>query len=131
MLAFGDIEETLGGMFEMFDIDSDGTISRGEMKKVISDMAVIFEDKTEGGQSEAVFSEMDENRDERVTREEFVKSIKEGNRYGQDQCSPLSLVVECRGLTLIGREVHSVATPALFCHKEPAQAYKALERVFA
>ena len=28
------------------------------------------------------------------------------------QCSPLSLVEECRGLALIGREVHSVATPA-------------------
>ena len=29
------------------------------------------------------------------------------------QCSPLSLVEECRGSTLIGRELHSVATPAL------------------
>ena len=40
------------------------------------------------------------------------------------QCSPLSLVEECRGLALIGRELHSVATPALLCHKEPAQASK-------
>ena len=36
-------------------------------------------------------------------------------------CSPLSLVEEYRGLTLIGREDHSVATPALLCHKEPAR----------
>ena len=42
-----------------------------------------------------------------------------------DQCSPLSLVEECRGSTLIGREDHSVATPALLCHKEPARASKA------
>ena len=28
------------------------------------------------------------------------------------QCSPLSLVEECRGLALIGRDLHSVATPA-------------------
>ena len=41
------------------------------------------------------------------------------------QCSPLSLVEEYRGLALIGRELHSVATPALLCHKEPARASKA------
>ena len=37
------------------------------------------------------------------------------------QRGPLSLVEECRGLALIGRELHSVATPALLCHKEPAR----------
>ena len=36
------------------------------------------------------------------------------------QCGPLSFVEECRGSALIGRELHSVATPALLCHKEPA-----------
>ena len=42
-----------------------------------------------------------------------------------DQCSPLSLVEECRGSALIGREDHGVAPPALLCHKEPARASKA------
>ena len=40
-------------------------------------------------------------------------------------------IQECRG---IGREVHSVAMPALLCHKEPARASKAnaeTQRVFA
>ena len=37
------------------------------------------------------------------------------------QPGPLSLVEECRGLALIGREDHSDATPALLCHKEPAR----------
>ena len=37
------------------------------------------------------------------------------------QPGPLSLVVECRGSALIGRELHSVAPPALLCHKEPAR----------
>ena len=36
------------------------------------------------------------------------------------QRGPLSLVKECRGLALIGRKLHSVAMPALLCHKEPA-----------
>ena len=36
------------------------------------------------------------------------------------QPGPLSLVEECRGLALIGRELHVVATPALLCHKEQA-----------
>ena len=38
------------------------------------------------------------------------------------QCSPLSLVEECRGSALIGRELHDVALPALLCHKEPARS---------
>ena len=37
------------------------------------------------------------------------------------QPGPLSLVEECRGLALIGREVHGVATEGLLCHKEPAR----------
>ena len=43
----------------------------------------------------------------------------------EEQCPPLSLVQECPGLALIGREDHSVAMPALICHKEPAGASKA------
>ena len=31
----------------------------------------------------------------------------------------------CRDRALIGREDHSVTTPALLCHKEPARASKA------
>ena len=43
--------------------------------------------------------------------------------------SHLSLVEECRGSSLIGRKDHSVATPALLCHKEPPWAsLGALER---
>ena len=34
------------------------------------------------------------------------------------QPGPLSLVDECRGSALIGQEDHSVATPALLCHKD-------------
>ena len=35
------------------------------------------------------------------------------------QCSPLSLVEVQRGSALIGLELHSVATSAFLCHKEP------------
>ena len=42
------------------------------------------------------------------------------------QPGPLSLVEECRGSTLIGREDHSVALPALLCHKEPARRIQSL-----
>ena len=37
------------------------------------------------------------------------------------QCSPLPLVEVRRGSTLIGRELQSVTTPAILCHKEPAR----------
>ena len=42
------------------------------------------------------------------------------NIQTQYQCGPLSLVEDCRGSALIGQEDHSVAPPALLCHKEPA-----------
>ena len=35
------------------------------------------------------------------------------------QPGPLSLVEECRGLTLIGRELHSVEIFSWCCYKEP------------
>ena len=97
ILAFGDLDETLGRMFEMFDIDKSGTISKGEMKKVITDLDVLFEGDTESSQCEEIFHEMDENQDERISREEFVKSIKdefvksikEGNKYGLDLAARL------------------------------------------
>ena len=40
----------------------------------------------------------------------------------QEQCSPLSMVEVQQSSTLIGRELQSVATPAILCHKEPAWA---------
>ena len=63
------------------------------------------------------------------TKAEFsTDQIRDSNKYlpiTLTQCSPLSLVQECRASALIGRELHSVATPALLCHKEPARASKA------
>ena len=38
------------------------------------------------------------------------------------QCSPLPLVELQRASALIGRELQSVATPGLLCHKELARA---------
>ena len=51
----------------------------------------------------------------------FVPGQPRCHNQTKDQCSPLSLVDEYRGLALIGREVHSDAPPALLCHKEPGQ----------
>ena len=42
---------------------------------------------------------------------------------GLVQSGPLLLVEECRGSALIGRELHSVAAPALLCHKESAPSW--------
>ena len=41
-----------------------------------------------------------------------------GERYSQAWLSLVKLLHYC---ALIGRELHSDATPALLCHKEPAQ----------
>ena len=46
--------------------------------------------------------------------------------FSVNQRGPLSLVKECQGLALIGRELHNVAVPALLCHKEPARHIQSL-----
>ena len=46
------------------------------------------------------------------------------------QDSHLSLVELQRGSALIGRELYSVATPAILCHKEPARASTAPRWIF-
>ena len=61
--------------------------------------------------------------------EHFQERLGEKWNYGrlQGQTGPLSLVQKYPGLALIGRELQSVEifhgddTPALLCHKEPAQ----------
>ena len=40
--------------------------------------------------------------------------------FHAQQPGHFSLVEECRGSALIGRELHSVSPQALLCHKEPA-----------
>ena len=42
-------------------------------------------------------------------------------RQETHQQGPLSLVRECRGWALIGRDLHSVAPSAFLCHEEPAR----------
>ena len=49
-----------------------------------------------------------------------IEDLRPQSMIKQDRRGPLSLVEECRGSTLIGREDYSVAPPALLCHKEPA-----------
>ena len=96
ILAFGETEEVLGRMFLIFDMEFNGTISKREMRKVIKDLSVLFNGRMEGHESENVFDEMDENKDDRITKEEFVKSIQEGNKYGQNLASRLVLLYNAR-----------------------------------
>ena len=53
-------------------------------------LAILFDDERKRSHGNGkVFDEMDENGDQRITEEEFVKSIKEGNKYGQNLASRL------------------------------------------
>ena len=96
ILAFGEIEEVLGRMFLIFDVELNGTISKREMRRVIKDLSVLYGGIIENHESENVFDEMDENKDDRITKEEFVKSIQEGNRYGQNLAARLVLLYNAR-----------------------------------
>ena len=61
------------------------------------------------------------------SRSRYARSDQHFYKY-IDKAGPWStlLVEECRGLALIGRELHSVATPALLCNKEPSQGTQSL-----
>jgi len=96
ILAFGDIDETLGKVFLIFDIDYNGTISKKEMNRVMKDLSILFDERGKKAESEDVFKEMDGNKDQRITKEEFIKSIKEGNKYGQNLANRLVQLYNAR-----------------------------------
>jgi Ca2+-binding EF-hand superfamily protein len=74
----GETEDKLELAFEMYDIDKDGFITRGEMLDVITSTAKMVQanDPTIENRLEKIFRQMDTNRDEQISLEEFIESAK-------------------------------------------------------
>jgi len=78
----GDIDEKLSFAFDMYDLDSNGIITRGELVQVISDMqgcmeALKIDQKfTAAEYADYVFSKLDTEGDGKITRERFVDGMK-------------------------------------------------------
>ena len=81
IMAGGDPEDILKKIFRLFDVNSDGSISKKEMRRLVKDMYGLLK-KEDPNLSAAdlvansAFAEMDKDEDGKVTLEEFVKSCK-------------------------------------------------------
>ena len=83
-------EETvsvLEKIFRIFDIDNSGAIKREEMMILIKDIHALIKDDTKSYSDDEValraFQEMDANKDDKVTREEFVAAVVNHKKFSQ------------------------------------------------
>merc|ERR1712154_358874 len=86
ILTGGDPKDMLKRIFRIFDVNSDGTISKDEMLTLVHDLHVILEDDSSHSKdidvARNVFKEMDTNKDSLVSQEEFILSV-----LSQKKCS--------------------------------------------
>ena len=73
IMSNGTPEENLKQIFQIFDINNDGSISQEELRCLVKDLC-IQNVSSKRGQSNLAFKEMDTNGDGLVSREEFVRA---------------------------------------------------------
>ena len=79
-------------MFDIFDVDGNGVITKHEMKTVVKDLMIILDDYNNNANALEIFHQMDQNSDDKIDRCEFVSSLMSNNTFGQDlaaKCSQL------------------------------------------
>ena len=81
----GTVEEKLNWAFKIYDINKNGVIDQVEMTKIVQAIYNLF-DGSEINPSvsvqervKSIFSQLDENRDDLITREEFVTGCLQDN----------------------------------------------------
>ena len=79
LLAWGDYKDVLRKMFRLFDINGDGCITKKEMKILVNAIYGILKANDPGlSKSDdvamAAFDEMDKNRDDKITEDEFFEA---------------------------------------------------------
>jgi len=95
IMADGKPEDVLRQIFRVFDVNQDGYISPGEMKRLVRDMMLLIkdEDNPEKATDEMIagiaFAEMDLNADQKITPDEFVDACMVEDRF----CKMLALKV--------------------------------------
>ena len=89
IMSDGTVEEVLTKIFRVFDVNGDGVISSKEMNKLIKDMYGLLrtEDPNIAAKdmiAKTAFTEMDKNKDGKITKEEFVTAC-----LGQEEISKM------------------------------------------
>merc|ERR1739847_161445 len=75
VMSHGTPEENLKKIFQVFDINNDGTVSQKELNRVVKDLFWSFKKDDELNEeklAEEAFKEMDINTDGKITQEEFI-----------------------------------------------------------
>ena len=76
----GTPEQNLEQIFRIFDINNDQEISRSEMKRIVKDLSTLLNAddlqsvQTNAKMADEAFTEMDVDKDGKVTKEEFIKA---------------------------------------------------------
>jgi len=103
ILSDGTPQDVLGKIFRVFDVNSDGTITKKEMQRLVADLFGLIQiqhkDQNQVSKeniADKAFAEMDEDKDGKVTSEEFVKAV-----LGQEQFSKM-LTLEIMNIFIDG-----------------------------
>merc|ERR1712114_14844 len=89
IMSDGSPEEVLEKIFRVFDVNSDGTINKKEMSRLIKDMYGLIKAEDPEAQSKeliakSAFAEMDADGDGKITTSEFVTAC-----LSQDELSKM------------------------------------------
>merc|ERR1711951_30477 len=89
IMSDGTPEEVLGKIFRVFDVNSDDSITKKEMQRLIKDMYGLLNNDNPEQASEkfiatSAFAEMDKDADGKITKEEFISAC-----LGQEQFSKM------------------------------------------
>ena len=85
-MAGGTTEDILKKIFRLFDVNSDGSISKKEMERLVKDMYGLLkrEDPNISAAdlvAKTAFAEMDKDEDGKVSLEEFLVACKAGEHF--------------------------------------------------
>jgi len=89
IMSDGTPEEVLGKIFRVFDVNSDDSITKKELTRLIKDMYGLLNNDNPEQASEkfiatSAFAEMDKDADGKITKEEFISAC-----LGQEQFSKM------------------------------------------